>query len=1077
MDRFDNNQPEKELEGKREANELHISDADAENSPAEGILNEGDKTQPTEALYEETEEPNDNIFVPEAEQTKKRKKQTGKIKKIRVKKYYIIPAVFVILIVSLLVGWQIKPSKKLNVCILDKTILTLNETNGLNKNTLYRKHQGLTWLLNQQKFVKEDGSHYDYTKDYFGPYLDKNGKIEGIKELTELDYVPDVMYVADAYGATDDSMGYFNSATSKDGGFTSAEISVVDYAHESGATVIGEMELFNSCADTAVYNQASAMFGVTPTGWVGRYIFELRDFTDVPDWAPPMYEQQEGVEWQFSGPGILLVSNTGKIIVLEQKTHFESKNLLQIYINDKFKKEFKGIRKVNFYNWFELVESNYGSEEIATFEFNVNAAGMERMKDVSKTPRFAAIIRRTPKDEAPIYYFAADFNDYVSQKNFNKFLFADRLFRLISYDSAGDITNFYWNFYNPLVKKILAQTYERLDNESKENAGKYGAKIENGKFYVQKDGKWEQIPLKALSINASMPGEDKLSSNYNYYLSILTEAAKMKANCIQAKTLLPPEFYRALHRVNRENPDNVLYLIQSITANEGLPADQKVSSSAVKSFKDIIKSTVSAVHGDGSIRDDDLRNGAAYFIDVSQYTLGYIIDCGFSPDLVSALNSNGDAYKGKYYSGQKGAAGYAAQFGDALQSYSAEKYGETVSLGFQIKTETLPGAEWNKNSENTADISGIADNSPVKKGFFLSVNMSVLDDTFIANSSLFGGTNYYDSYPKYLAEVKKNINEFVLATGISAPNQIGSVTEKEQGTQLTAMLDSVENAGYMGGIIADLNDDWLAVSDELYPFVVPDKNKKMWKNAVDPLENTGVLSVEPPAPEKSGLELADDDRLQGLTLSSNEAFLYISLQLLGDIDYTKEEAFIGIDTYQRNDGEYYYAKEFTSTALSGMEYVIRFTDKHLVGLYVAAAYDRNSGGYASKESYSADYRLVMQLPYGGFSKGDGLYYQTGSTIYIRLPWSLLNVTDPSQKIVIDNEGEIADKVKTSATNGFLFSFLIADKETKDELYLFPENKENPGYKVFKWNNWETVNYTIREKDSFLILQNYFAGKK
>ena len=58
----------------------------------------------------------------------------------------------------------------------------------------------------------------------------------------------------------------------------------------------------------------------------------------MPDWAPPMYEKQEGVTWQFSGPGILLVS-ADKIIVLEQKTDFDSKNLLRVRVNEEYKKQ------------------------------------------------------------------------------------------------------------------------------------------------------------------------------------------------------------------------------------------------------------------------------------------------------------------------------------------------------------------------------------------------------------------------------------------------------------------------------------------------------------------------------------------------------------------------------------------------------------------------------------------------------------------------------------------------------------------------------------------------------------------
>lgn len=136
----------------------------------------------------------------------------------------------------------------------------------------------------------------------------------------------------------------------------------------------------------------------------------------------------------------------------------------------------------------------------------------------------------------------------------------------------------------------------------------------------------------------------------------------------------------------------------------------------------------------------------------------------------------------------------------------------------------------------------------------------------------------------------------------------------------------------------------------------------------------------------------------------NEGYFYLSAQLLTEIDYTTEQLFIGIDTYQRNDGEYYYSSEYTPTALSGMEYVLRFDGRQEAGLYVTAAYDRSRGAYVTQESYSGDYHLVSPLSYGGFSSGDHQFYQTGSTIYIRLPWSWLNVTDPSQRIVLNNAG-------------------------------------------------------------------------
>ena len=93
----------------------------------------------------------------------------------RLKWYHILAAAVVLLIDSFFVGWHFKPKKDLNVVVLDKTILSYSEDEDIIKENIYRKHQGLFWLLNRERYVKEDGSDYDYTKDYYGPFVDENG--------------------------------------------------------------------------------------------------------------------------------------------------------------------------------------------------------------------------------------------------------------------------------------------------------------------------------------------------------------------------------------------------------------------------------------------------------------------------------------------------------------------------------------------------------------------------------------------------------------------------------------------------------------------------------------------------------------------------------------------------------------------------------------------------------------------------------------------------------------------------------------------------------------------------------------
>ena len=100
---------------------------------------------------------------------------------------------------------------------------------------------------------------------------------------------------------------------------------------------------------------------------------------------------------------------------------------------------------------------------------------------------------------------------------------------------------------------------------------------------------------------------------------------------------------------------------------------------------------------------------------------------------------------------------------------------------------------------------------------------------------------------------------------------------------------------------------------------------------------------------------------------------------------------------------------------------------------------------------------------------------TGSTVYIRLPWTWLNVADPSKKLVISDSSFNSDVAKTVTTNGVLVSVMIGERKEGDLISAFPEDKHDPGYKVFAWEKWDTVKYTNRRKESFDILKAYFAG--
>lgn len=1035
------------------------------------------------AKNDEKEDKDENLFDAENNDkaTEKKVKKLGKAKKA--KWWWFIPVVIIVIVAIAFVGWQIKPKTKLNVCVLDKTVLVSTDDNEVDKDLAYRKHQGFFWLLNQKKIVKaSDGKSYDYKKDYFGQFIKEDGSRGDEKSLTTLDYVPDLMYISDVYGAVNDTYGYYNKEEAAGSGFNSDDMSVVSYAYENNATVVGEMELFNSDMSNSVKSQLESLFGMSETGWVGRYIYELQDFTDVPDWALPLYEQQSGVEWQFSGPGILLVSNEGKIIVLEQKTDFNSKNLLQISVNEKYKKEFKGAKKCNFYNWFELIEANSSTEAIATFDFDVNATGMEKLKDISTKPQFVAITRKKVENKPNTYYFAGDFNDYVSKKNINNFLGADKVYKFLSYDNQGDISYFYWNFYNPFMTSILKEVEKangdrhKGDEKTTKNNEEM-SRLNSDKLEVKVNGKWQSLYLKSLSLNAEKPGEKKYTRDYTYYESLMEELENLGANCVRAKDLMPAEFYRALYQNNQNSENKTIYLVQCITKPDDLKASDYLSDDGLAKWQEKIENTVSALHGDGNVKATNMLSQTSYFNDVSSYLIGVVIDLDLTQDNQKAIEKSNIAFnfEGKYFTANGGVKGLMAKLCDIAESKNVDTYGYKIPVGVKVNVNSLENFKYAKSSVKY-NVSDICASDEMKAYFFISVDGSLSSSAFASNEKHYGGKTYGDSYAKYLADVKASAGVPVLVSGISASTNIGGNSEGAQATSLIAGLNACDSANCIGGVIDDLNDNWSSVSSKMKPFTVPLSNNYLWHDMADSSQTTGVVAVESPTPQTSNLEYSDDDRMQGMSVSANESYLYINLRLLEEIDYSKEEFFVGIDTYQRNDGDYYYSKDYTPTSLSGMEFVIRFKNKQDAGLYVINSYDKNKGNYSSKESYSGKYNLVAKLNYGGFRSGDNQFYTTGTTTYIRIPWALLNVTDPSQKLVINNDGKLLNQVKTTQTNGFLLSLMIADKSTKDLLYMFPEAKKDPGYKTFKWSSWEEVTFELREKDGFSTLKKYYSTK-
>lgn len=143
-------------------------------------------------------------------------------------------------------------------------------------------------------------------------------------------------------------------------------------------------------------------------------------------------------------------------------------------------------------------------------------------------------------------------------------------------------------------------------------------------------------------------------------------------------------------------------------------------------------------------------------------------------------------------------------------------------------------------------------------------------------------------------------------------------------------------------------------------------------------------------------------------------------------------------------------------------------------------YDRGLLRYGSLDPQSADYDSLAEWHANVRT----------NTIDLRIPWNLLNVTDPSSFRVlagISRDGA----VKTVETPGFLlaaFSYrpvdsaralpiMDQDQPIADELPALPAPKAvfSAGLKSYRWKGWTTPQYFLKPKDSYAILRKTFLA--
>ena len=1037
----------------------------------------------------------------------------------------IVLVLFGVFVMPFLI-WNNQASTPLNIWVVDKTV----------PDTSYQEHKGIMWALNSEKVVLEStGNPLRYDSDYFGVFP-QSDETYAVKEIPQIKEMPALIYLADTDGVyPSDFNGTASDASYAGvaqkplvGDLSEAELTSIKNNLGGGNTIIGEFDIWDAGSQQGLQD----IFRVSFTGWSGRYFPDLKRDVEIPTMIVNNYEKQTGQAWDYTGGGLVLVSNQNQVLVLKDKEAL-NKGGVSLSFEPAYQDEFGINGRFPYEQWFDLINADASAETLATLNLDVTETGKTALAEYGLTTNYAAITRSV-NSRYCAYYFAGDFAQMDFPGTLWNYAGFAQIKRLFSFANPNADTKFYWGCFVPLMQQIIGEIKNKPEivEATPVTAGtQIQARTAGTAFQVLVDGNWEDFYTKGVNIGSSVPGKWFTEFSYDeaLYLKWFDRIGAMNANTIRVYTLLPPQFYSALVYYNQHHPEAKLWLYQEIWPEEN-PADHNyLGADYNTAYQTEIKMDLDAIHGQANIPKRQGRAYGNYTADVSPYIVGYLVGRELEPQEVISTNEKnpGFAFNGNYLYTEANASpteAWLAMGCDYVLQYEEDTYQWQHPVGI-VSWPTLDpvehDSEWNEtgdkskqyNDKVSVDINHIATREKLQAGFFGAYHIYPNYPDFMNNEAAYAaytdaaGSFRYGGYlQEFIAGHQKYpaiVAEFGLATGMGNAHENpdgynhGGLTEEDQGNGIVRMMKAIKKEGYAGGIIFEWADEWAKKTWTTEPYIIPYERNPLWHNGVDPEQNYGIYAMESDQPISTPYTVEENGNIKKMSLTADETYLHIDLELNQPMDFSKEKLILGLDTYDRSRGDLKFGEAIAVNAATGLEYIIELSGQKDARLLVQPGYNPTTGHYAStasatgifeemalltnKESIAKDgtktasiTQNLSQLTFGTLvDNSHNNWSVSGKKVSIRIPWTRINVTDPSTMRVLDDPRVIlaptTDELQTAISPGILVSGVMVNKENNETMATIGLSNQNG----FVWNNWDLPTYKERLKASYPIISDYF----